>query len=181
MTSVALAAEPKKVVTVEGLAKGKTLHPIQQAFWEMGGAQCGICTPGMLIASASLLAKNPRPDEAQIREGLAGNLIESRLDDRVGDHTPALLHDLLPTLLVGGFRRGEVWIVVNARPGHDFAATCREHLRSWSESTTQVAVDRMIFPTQRETSNIWLMELTIKVLASPGTPTSRQWPRQKRA
>src|SRR6185295_16688918 len=65
-------------------------------------------------------------------EGLPGNLIESRLNDGVGDHTPALLDNLLPTLLVGGFGRGKVRIVVNARPGHDFAATGREHLRSWA-------------------------------------------------
>ena len=70
----AVQAEGRKIVTVEGLAKGKTLHPVQQAFWEQGGAQCGICTPGMLLASVDLLAKNPRPSEAEIREGLSGNL-----------------------------------------------------------------------------------------------------------
>ncbi len=67
-------ADGAKIVTVEGLAGKRALHPVQDAFWDHGGAQCGICTPGMLIASADLLAKNPRPDEAEIREGLAGNL-----------------------------------------------------------------------------------------------------------
>lgn len=71
----ACQAEGSQVRTVEGLARASDdLHPIQQAFWERGGAQCGICTPGMLMASAALLAENPRPSEAEIREGLAGNL-----------------------------------------------------------------------------------------------------------
>lgn len=62
------------ILTVEGLGTQEDLHPIQQAFLECGGAQCGICTPGMLMASLELLKKNPCPNEAQIREGLAGNL-----------------------------------------------------------------------------------------------------------
>jgi aerobic carbon-monoxide dehydrogenase small subunit len=70
----ALQAESAEVETVEGLARNGKLHPIQQAFLECGGAQCGICTPGMLMAAAQLLATNPNPDMAQIREGLAGNL-----------------------------------------------------------------------------------------------------------
>lgn len=62
------------ILTVEGLGTQEDLHPIQQAFLECGGAQCGICTPGMLMASLELLKKNPTPNEMQIREGLAGNL-----------------------------------------------------------------------------------------------------------
>ncbi len=62
------------ILSVEGLETKENLHPIQQAFLECGGAQCGICTPGMLMASLELLQKNPRPTENQIREGLAGNL-----------------------------------------------------------------------------------------------------------
>lgn len=62
------------ILTVEGLGNEKDLHPLQQAFLECGGAQCGICTPGMLMASLELLKKNPSPTETQIREGLAGNL-----------------------------------------------------------------------------------------------------------
>jgi carbon-monoxide dehydrogenase small subunit len=70
----ALQAEGADIQTVEGLATNGTLHPIQQAFLECGGAQCGICTPGMLMAAAQLLERNPHPTMAQIREGLAGNL-----------------------------------------------------------------------------------------------------------
>ena len=62
------------VVTIEGLAHGDVLHPVQEAFVAEGGAQCGICTPGMLVAAASLLARTPDPSDEQIREGLAGNL-----------------------------------------------------------------------------------------------------------
>jgi len=63
------------IMTIEGIAISETqLHSVQQAFIECGGAQCGICTPGMVIAAVSLLEKNPQPDEAAIREGLAGNL-----------------------------------------------------------------------------------------------------------
>jgi carbon-monoxide dehydrogenase small subunit len=68
-----LQAEGTDILTIEGLA-GKRLHPIQQAFLAHGGAQCGICTPGMILAAVSLLARHPKPTEAQIQEGLAGNL-----------------------------------------------------------------------------------------------------------
>lgn len=63
-----------EILTVEGLAKNGRLHPLQQAFANAGGAQCGICTPGMILASYQLLARWPHPTEEQIREGLAGNL-----------------------------------------------------------------------------------------------------------
>lgn len=69
-----LQAEGAEIETVEGLALNGQLHPIQQAFLECGGAQCGICTPGMLMAAAQLLEVNPHPDLSEIREGLAGNL-----------------------------------------------------------------------------------------------------------
>jgi carbon-monoxide dehydrogenase small subunit len=69
-----LQAEGADVQTVEGLASNGALHPVQQAFLDCGGAQCGICTPGMLMAAAQLLERNPHPSMAQIREGLAGNL-----------------------------------------------------------------------------------------------------------
>ena len=63
------------IKTIEGVAVSEDqLHAIQQAFIECGGAQCGICTPGMVMAAVSLLERNPHPDEAAIREGLAGNL-----------------------------------------------------------------------------------------------------------
>lgn len=63
------------IKTIEGIALSEDqLHEVQQAFIECGGAQCGICTPGMVMAAVSLLEKNPNPDEAEIRNGLAGNL-----------------------------------------------------------------------------------------------------------
>jgi carbon-monoxide dehydrogenase small subunit len=69
-----LQAEGAWVQTVEGLAENGKLHPLQEAFLHCGGAQCGICTPGMLMAATQLLANNPHPSMAEIREGLAGNL-----------------------------------------------------------------------------------------------------------
>jgi carbon-monoxide dehydrogenase small subunit len=63
-----------EILTVEGLAKGSQLHPIQEAFWEHHGLQCGYCTPGMLLATYDLLKRNPNPSEAEIREGITGNL-----------------------------------------------------------------------------------------------------------
>jgi carbon-monoxide dehydrogenase small subunit len=69
-----LQAEGADIQTVEGLALDGELHPLQKAFLEHGGAQCGICTPGMLMAAAQLLEHNPHPGLVQIREALAGNL-----------------------------------------------------------------------------------------------------------
>ncbi|MFL6334455.1 MAG: (2Fe-2S)-binding protein [Pyrinomonadaceae bacterium] len=67
-------AEGSDVRTVEGVADGERLHAVQQAMVECGGAQCGICTPGMVLAAVNLLKQTPAPTEADIREGLAGNL-----------------------------------------------------------------------------------------------------------
>src|SRR5271167_4081559 len=69
-----LQAAGTSVVTIEGLAAGETLHVLQEAFLECGGAQCGICTPGMILAALHLLNKKPEPTLDEIREGLAGNL-----------------------------------------------------------------------------------------------------------
>lgn len=69
-----LQAEGAAIETVEGLARSAGLHPLQQAFLAQGGAQCGVCTPGMLMAAAQLLECNPQPGMAEIREALAGNL-----------------------------------------------------------------------------------------------------------
>jgi carbon-monoxide dehydrogenase small subunit len=63
-----------KIKTIEGVANGDQLHAVQQAFIDCGGAQCGICTPGMVLAAVDLLERNPNPSEADIRTGLAGNL-----------------------------------------------------------------------------------------------------------
>ena len=62
------------ITTIEGVAEGDKLHAVQQAFIDHGGAQCGICTPGMILAAVDLLQRNPAPTEADIRNGLAGNL-----------------------------------------------------------------------------------------------------------
>ena len=62
------------ITTIEGVAEGDQLHVVQQAFIDHGGAQCGICTPGMILAAVDLLQRNPAPTEADIRTGLAGNL-----------------------------------------------------------------------------------------------------------
>jgi carbon-monoxide dehydrogenase small subunit len=70
----AIQAEGSVLCTVEGLATDGRLHPIQQCFLQEGGAQCGICTPGMMLATHHLLEKHPNPSEGEIREGLAGNL-----------------------------------------------------------------------------------------------------------
>jgi len=69
-----LQANGARIVTIEGLAKNDHLHPLQQAFLECGAAQCGICTPGMILAALELLKKTPRPNLEEIREGLSGNL-----------------------------------------------------------------------------------------------------------
>src|SRR5580692_4748242 len=70
----ALQARNTRIRTVEGLAAGERLHAIQEAFISTGGAQCGICTPGMMLAAVNLLARNSVPTEMEIREGLGGNL-----------------------------------------------------------------------------------------------------------
>lgn len=70
----AAQASGAQIRTIEGLACGDKLHAVQTAFVEFGGAQCGMCTPGMILAATHLLEQIPHPDEGQIREGLAGNL-----------------------------------------------------------------------------------------------------------
>ena len=66
--------EGRAITTIEGLARGSELHPLQVAFGELGAAQCGYCTPGILLSASSLLDTNPRPTRDEIREALAGNL-----------------------------------------------------------------------------------------------------------
>jgi aerobic carbon-monoxide dehydrogenase small subunit len=70
----ALQANHATLTTIEGLATNNNLHPIQQCFLQEGGAQCGICTPGMILATHHLLTQHPHPTDAQIHEGLSGNL-----------------------------------------------------------------------------------------------------------
>jgi aerobic carbon-monoxide dehydrogenase small subunit len=73
-TMFAAMADGHEITTVEGLVQGGKLHPLQQAFWDCHGLQCGYCTPGMLMTSYALLKHQPNPDEPAIREALAGNL-----------------------------------------------------------------------------------------------------------
>ena len=71
---LAIRMQGKEILTVEGLADGDQLHPLQRAFIDAGAVQCGYCTPGMLLSSKALLDENPDPDEEEIRRALAGNL-----------------------------------------------------------------------------------------------------------
>jgi aerobic carbon-monoxide dehydrogenase small subunit len=73
-TLLGVQADGTELTTIEGLAQNGTLHPLQQAFHEQHGLQCGYCTPGMVLAAVSLLAENPDPSEDEIRHGLEGNL-----------------------------------------------------------------------------------------------------------
>ena len=73
-TVFAVQADGATIETVEGLAAGGKLHPLQEGFWERHGLQCGFCTPGMLISARALLARNPNPTEDEIRHGISGNL-----------------------------------------------------------------------------------------------------------
>ena len=73
-TAFAVQANGAAVETIEGMANGPTLHPLQEGFWEKHGLQCGYCTPGMLMSAKHLLDKNPNPTEDEIRWGISGNL-----------------------------------------------------------------------------------------------------------
>jgi carbon-monoxide dehydrogenase small subunit len=73
-TVLAVQADGQAVTTIEGLADGETMHPMQEAFMNCHALQCGYCTPGMVMASISILDENPNPTEAEVREGLEGNL-----------------------------------------------------------------------------------------------------------
>ena len=79
----AVQAQGAELLTVEGLAKGEELHPLQRNFLELNGLQCGICTPGILIAAKALLERNPDPSETEIRYWLAGNLCRCTGYDKI--------------------------------------------------------------------------------------------------
>jgi carbon-monoxide dehydrogenase small subunit len=73
-TVLAVQADGHEVTTIEGVSRGTELHPVQEAFWNEHGLQCGFCTPGMIMASIALLDRLPRPSDQEIRAGLEGNL-----------------------------------------------------------------------------------------------------------
>jgi aerobic carbon-monoxide dehydrogenase small subunit len=73
-TVLAVQADGADVLTIEGLARGEKLHPVQEAFWECHGLQCGFCTPGMVLSAYQLLKRNSKPTEEEIRHALDGNL-----------------------------------------------------------------------------------------------------------
>ena len=73
-TMLAVQADGSDIMTVEGLEKDGTLHPLQEGFWQEHGLQCGFCTPGMLMTGYALLARNPKPSEPEIRHAISGNL-----------------------------------------------------------------------------------------------------------
>ncbi len=73
-TVLAVQADGGEVLTIEGLAKGEELHPLQEGFWECHGLQCGYCTPGMILSTYQLLLRHPSPTEEEIRHGIDGNL-----------------------------------------------------------------------------------------------------------
>ena len=80
---LAVEAEGAEIGTIEGMAQGETLHPLQRKFLEMAALQCGICTPGVLISARALLEKNPNPTETEVRFGLAGNLCRCTGYDKI--------------------------------------------------------------------------------------------------
>lgn len=73
-TVLTVQADAGEVLTIEGLAKGEELHPLQEGFWECHGLQCGYCTPGMILSAYQLLLRQPNPTEEEIRHGIDGNL-----------------------------------------------------------------------------------------------------------
>lgn len=80
---LAVEAEGRSVETVEGLADGETLHPLQRRFLDHAALQCGVCTPGILVAARALIEHNPNPDEAEVRLALAGNLCRCTGYDKI--------------------------------------------------------------------------------------------------
>jgi carbon-monoxide dehydrogenase small subunit len=71
---LAVQADGSSITTIEGMASGETLHPLQAAFWEKHGLQCGFCTPGMIMTAADLLSRSPDPSDEEIRHAIEGNL-----------------------------------------------------------------------------------------------------------
>ena len=91
-TLFAVQADGKQVMTVEGLAQDGKLHPVQEAFHEKHGLQCGFCTPGMILSSAALLDEDPHPDRNKIRAALSGNLCRCTGYQKIVDAVEAVAH-----------------------------------------------------------------------------------------
>ena len=127
---LALQADGHEVTTIEGLAEGETLHPLQQAFLDQGGVQCGFCTPGMLISAKALLDRNPRPSEDEVRLALSGNLCRCTglPEDRPGGAP-------------GGRRDGQRLAQIKHRRVFFERPSYPEVMRS-EKNTIMVAVDR---------------------------------------
>ena len=89
-------AEGREVVTVEGIAGGEGLHPVQEAFVEAGAVQCGFCTPGFVVATHDLLRRKPEPTDAEIREALAGNLCRCTGYEKILDAVRLAAEEIAP-------------------------------------------------------------------------------------
>jgi carbon-monoxide dehydrogenase small subunit len=89
-------AEGQEIVTVEGIAEGEGLHPVQEAFVEAGAVQCGFCTPGFVVATHDLLRRNFEPTDAQIREALAGNLCRCTGYEKILDAVRLAAEEIVP-------------------------------------------------------------------------------------
>ena len=104
-TMLAVGAEGRSVKTIEGMADGATLHPLQQAFWDQHGLQCGFCTPGMVMATVSLLAENADPTEDEVRSALEGNLCRCTGYHNIVRAVLAAARDDAPAALAASERR----------------------------------------------------------------------------
>jgi len=91
--TLAIACQGKEITTIEGLAKDGKLHPLQQAFLEYGGFQCGICTPGQIIAAKALLDQNPNPSEEEVKEWMSGNLCRCTGYYKILESVMAVVHN----------------------------------------------------------------------------------------
>ena len=103
--TLAVGCQGKKIATIEGLAKGGKLHPIQQAFLEYGGFQCGICTPGQIMAAKALLDTQPNPSEEEVKEWMSGNLCRCTGYYKILDSVMAVVQNKIST--EHGARRGQ--------------------------------------------------------------------------
>ena len=91
---LAASAVGREITTIEGVAEGESLHPVQQAFMEEGALQCGICTPGMIMTSIALLGENPSPTRDEIRSGLQGNICRCTGYDKIVDAVEAAAREM---------------------------------------------------------------------------------------